>query len=274
MESIMLNRIRRSLRRTGPALLAAVLVASSVAHAEAQLVLYDDFAAGRIDESRWTGRQFVTRIGGTGDLLEIQREVTSAHALVLQTRVVGGSSADGGVFALDNALVFRHGNAISEIVFDVTVRRADVRGCSPGQDAEAGARGVFPLFNDGAGDVVAIVALMTSSASTAAATELEATASLVHRTAEGDVILGAVALGPAAPGQPVRLRMRWDAARDRVRFQKDAEPAMTIDYLNPVTGPAAGSPKYLAVTSSVTDCSAHPTSAAVLAVFDNVRINQ
>lgn len=268
----MLNRIHRVVRQTRHALLAAVLVASAVPMAEAQLVSYDDFTAGRIDETRWTGRQFTTRTGGTGDLLEIQREVTKAQALVLQTRVVGGTSADGGGFSVDNALVFRHSHAISDITFDVTVHRADVRRCWTDQDAAAGARGVFPLFNDGAGDVIAIVGVMASSGPGGAASELEAVASLVHRTAEGDVPLGTLALGPAAADRPVRLRTRWDAARNRVRFQKDADAVMAIEYVNPVIGPAA-LPKYLAATSSVTDCSEHRTSAAVLAMFDNVRIN-
>src|SRR3982751_6238833 len=157
MESLMLNRVVRVVRKIRLAMLAAVLLGSAVPSAQAQLVSYDDFTAGRIDDSRWTGRQFTTRTGGTGDLLEIQREVTKAQALVLQSRVVGGAKVDGGVFSVDNALVFRHSQAISEIAFDVMVQRADVRGCTSGEDATAGARGVFPLFNDGNGDGVGVI---------------------------------------------------------------------------------------------------------------------
>jgi len=268
----MLNRVVRIVRKIRLAMLAAVLLGSAVPSAQAQLVSYDDFTAGRIDEARWTGRQFTTRAGGTGDLLEIQREVTKAQALVLQSRVVGGTKADGGVFSVDNALVFRRSQPINEIVFDVTVQRAEVRACGSGQDAAAGARGVFPLFNDGNGDVVAIIGVMASPESAVAASELEVVASLVQRTAAGDVALGTLALGPAAADRAVRLRTRWDAAKNRVRFQKDADAVMAIDYLNPVIAPA-DAPKYLSTLTSVSDCTAHGTSAAVVALFDNVRIN-
>lgn len=268
------NRIHRLLTSTQRALVAGVLVASTATLAEAQLVVYDDFAAGRIDESRWAGRQLVNKEDGTGSLLEIQREVTSAQALVLQTRVVGGTDAAPGSYSVDNALMFRHAQAFDEIAFDVAVRRVDVRGCAAGANAEASARGVFALFNDGIGDVVATVGVTRSSALNAAAAELDVVASLVHRTDEGDTMLGVLSLGPATLGRQVRLRVRWDPARNRVRFQRDADAVVAIDYTNPVVAPPGSPRKYLAATASVSDCSVTGASAAITAAFDNVRVNQ
>lgn len=254
-------------------LLIGALLALTAPMAEAQLVVYDDFSSGRIDETRWVGRQLVTNDGGTGALLEIQREVTNAQVLMLQARVVSGKGGEPGRYSVDNALMFHDAKALNEIAFDVVIRRVDVSSCTAGADAEAGARGVFPLFNDGLGDVVAIVGVTRSSSSNAPAGELDVTASLVHRTDQGDAPLGFLSLGPATLGRSVRLRTRWDPARNRVRFQRDADPLASIDYLNPVIAGPGRPRKHLAVTASVGDCSAGSASAAVVAALDNVRVN-
>jgi hypothetical protein len=267
------NRIsqpRIDLRRT---LLAGALLALTAPLVHAQVVIYDEFTGSRIDESRWVGREVVTREGGRGSLLEIQREVTSAQALVLQTRVASEKGDETGRYAVDNALMFQHAQALSEIVFDAAVRRIDVEGCAAGAEAEAGVRGVFALFNDGLGDVVAVVRVSRSSASTAPAGELQVDASVVHRTDQGESLLGYVSLGSTTLGRQVRLRTRWDPARNRVRFQRDAESLVAIDYTNPVIAAPGRPRKYLAATAAVSDCSASPTSAAVVAAIDNVRVN-
>jgi hypothetical protein len=270
---IMPNRIQKVLTGGRRALIVGVFLALTAPVAEAQLVVYDDFAAPRIDETRWLGRQLVTRSGGTGSLLEIQREVTNAESLVLQTRVVGGTGSGTGLFTVDNALAFRHPNALSEITFDVTVRGLDVTGCAMESGTEASARGVFPLFNDGIGDIIAIIGVTRSSVSSARAAELDAVASLVHRTPDGDIVLGVVSLGSVTQGQNVKLRTRWDAARNRVRFGRDAEAMTGIEYTNPVVSSPGKARKYLAATSTVSDCAEGGSAAAVVAAFDNVRVN-
>ena len=254
-------------------LVIGTLLALSAPAVEAQLVVYDDFSAGRIDETRWLGRQLVTNDGGTGSLLEIQREVTNAQVLMLQARVVSGKGEVPGRYSVDNALMFQNSNTLNEVVFDVAIRRVEVAGCTAGADAEAGARGVFPLFNDGVGDVIAIIGVTRSSLSNAPAGELDVTATLVHRTDTGDTALGFVSLGSAILGRSVRLRARWDPARNRVRFQRDADPLASIDYVNPVVAGPGRPRKHLAVTASVGDCSSGSASAAAVAALDNVRVN-
>ena len=254
-------------------LVVGALLALTAPVVEAQLVVYDDFSGGRIDETRWVGRQLVTNEGGTGTLLEIQREVTNAQVLMLQARVVSGKGEEPGRYSVDNAMMFRESNALNEIAFDVVVRRVDVSSCTVGADAEAGVRGVFPLFNDGLGDVIALIAVTRSSGSNAPAGELDVTASLVHRTEEADTPLGFLSLGSATLGRSVRLRTRWDPARNRVRFQRDADPLASIDYMNPVIAGPGRPRKHLAVTASVGDCSSGSASAAAVAALDNVRVN-
>ena len=269
----MLNDARGHFTVAGASLLVGVILALMAPVVEAQVVIYDDFNSPRIDENKWVGRQLIARAGGTGDLLEIQREITNAQALVLQARVVGGSISDNGAVSVENALAFRHARGLSEIVFDVAVRKLDVASCQGGSAASGGARGVFGLFDDGLGDVVADIGLSRSSPSGAPTNELEVTASLVHQTAEGETVLGFVSLGTAYLGQQIRLRMRWEPGRNRVRFQRDAEPLVTIDYANPVLGEPGRPKKYLAVGSVVPECAAAPARAAVVAAFDNVRVN-
>jgi hypothetical protein len=268
------NQFHQPLTHVRRLLLVGVLLALSAPVVEAQLLVYDDFTAARIDETRWVGRQLVTNGGGTGSLLEIQREVTNAQVLMLQTRVVSGKGLEPAPYSVDNALVFRDSNALNEIMFDVVVRRVDVSGCTAGPAAEAGARGVFPLFNDGLGDVVAIVGVSRSSASNAPVGELDVAASLVYRTDEGDTLLGYLALGSTTLGRSVRLRTRWDPARNRVRFQRDAEPLVSIDYTNPVIAGPGRPRKHLAAAASVSDCPSGRASAGVVAAIDNVRVNQ
>ena len=252
---------------------AAAMVALTAPLAQAQLVVYDDFSGGRIDETRWAGRQLVSNDRGTGSLLEIQREVTNAQVLMMQARVVSGRGEEPGRYSVDNAVMFNGSNALHEVAFDAVIRRVDVSSCTAGADAEAGARGVFPLFNDGLGDVIAIIAVTRSSRSNAPAGELDVTASLVHRTEEANTPLGFLSLGTATVGRSVRLRTRWDPARNRVRFQRDADPLASIDYINPVIAGPGRPRKHLAVTASVGDCSSGSASASVVAALDNVRVN-
>lgn len=254
-------------------LLVPALLALTAPMVQAQLVVYDDFNGGRIDETRWVGRQLVTNDGGTGSLLEIQREVTNAQVLMLQARVVSGKGEGPGRYSVDNALMFQDSNSLNEIAFDAAIRRVDVFSCAVGADAEAGARGVFPLFNDGLGDVIAIIGMMRSSRSNAPVGELDVFASLVHRTEEADTPLGFASLGTTTVGRSVRLRTRWDPVRNRVRFQRDADPLASIDYVNPVIAGPGRPRKHLAVTASVGDCSSGSASAAAVAAFDNVRVN-
>lgn len=257
------------LRLARPALIVLVASLVSGGTAEAQLVPYDSFAGPKLDADKWRGRQFVTREDGTGALLEIQREVTPVETLILQARAVGGDASDTGLFTAENALQFRHSSKLSDIAVAVVVRSAQVTGCAIGADAAVGARGVYPLFNDGTGDVVAIAEVKRTSS-----TALEVLASLVHRSAEGDTVLASVSLGEAALNVRVRMRVKWDAANSAVRFQRDAAAAAVLPYANTVVS-AAAARKYLGAWTSVPDCTDGTTpTAAIAALFNNVRVNQ
>ena len=245
-------------------------MASTAPVAQAQLVMYDDFSGGRLDPDRWNGKHNITNVG-SGDLLEVQREINAAQqALVLQARVVGSTGWDGGFFSAENALALRRASTVSDIAFDVTVRRIDFGGCQAGPDAEASARGVFALFNDGVGDVVAIVGVGRSSSDSAQS--LSVSASLVYVADDGTKELGSISLGAAAPGQTVRLRARWEQGKNRVRFGRDDAALAPIDYTNPVVAKAGKPGKYFAALATVPQCTVGAGNALVLASFDNVRV--
>jgi len=265
----MLNHYLTGITHGRRALLVGALLALTASAAQAQQVIYDDFSAARIDASKWVGRQFQTRAGGNGDLLEVQREVTSAQALVLQARAVGAKGTDGGLYTAENALLLRRAGVVNDIAFDVVVKKAEATGCATATASQAAARGVFTLFNDGEGDVMAIV--QVGNAGTPGG--LDVSASLVRRVADADSVLASLALGSANLGDQIKLRVRWDAANNQVKFLRDGLVGGMAQYTNPVVS-SAGRPKYLSVLTSVADCGVTGSSAAIVAQFDNVRINQ
>jgi hypothetical protein len=253
------------------ALAASIALVASAA--EAQLIIYDDFSTPRLSADRWEGRQIVTSDGGTGSALEIQRGIQNSR-LVLDMRATGGISGGGGTITSENALLFANPNRLTEIAFKVALGQTEVTGCAAGGEAVSGARGVYALFNDGTGDVIATIEAGRSSAG--ATDLLEVVGSLVHRDDTGTSSIGTVSLGSWPAAQAVRLRVKWDPAHSAVLFQKDGEAAVSIAYTTAVVGPAFRSRKYLASFVTVTDCAAGPASnARALALINNVivRVN-
>lgn len=237
--------------------------------AQAQLVVYDSFAGPKLDADKWIGRDFATRQGGTGSLLEIQREITPIETLVLQARSVGGDASDTGLFSAENALVFRHSHRLADISFVLSVRSAQATSCSASGNAAVAARGVYPFFNDGSGDVIAIIEAVRSTASSAS---LEVVGSLIHRGEAGDELLGSVSLGFAELNTKMKLRVKWDAAGSRVRFSRD-DVGGALAYTNVPVADAQGR-KYLGANTIVPDCTGGAvSSAAITALFNNVRVN-
>lgn len=57
----MLNRYSKVIAHGRRALFAAALLALTAPVAQAQLVVYDDFTAPRIDASKWVGKQLQTK---------------------------------------------------------------------------------------------------------------------------------------------------------------------------------------------------------------------
>ena len=259
--------------RNGLLTLAAVALMAPAA--SAQLVLYDDFAGPQIDAAKWAGRHYVTRDGGTGTALETRREITPGQVLLLQSRAVGGDSSNSGTFTIQNALALRRPNTITEIAFTTWIRSLEVSGCAGGADSSAGVRGVFPLFSDGTGDVIAVAEVRRSSSSIAADDEADVVASLVHRAAGVDTVLASVYLGSAELDERVRLRVRWEEKLSRVKFQRGADPVVIVGYAQPFVATPSAPAKYLATLANVADCTTGPApTAAVVALFNNVRVNQ
>jgi len=248
--------------------IVAIFFASFAAPARAQQILYDDFTAPLLDGGKWTGRQFNSG-GGKGSSLEIERSVANGR-LLMRARVVGREAGEGDRSS-ETALLFRRAGALDEISFSVAVRDLQVAGCASGSAAFAGARGAYAFFNDGEGDVTAIIEVRASS-SWAASNMLEVVGTLVRRGADGDTVLGSIPLGSALVGQRVKLRVKWARALSEVKFQKDSDPVASIPYTNAVVGAADPDRKYLGVFGAAAACG--ESSAAAVALFNNVRVNQ
>jgi hypothetical protein len=249
------------------------LIVAAALTAEAQLVTYDNFTSTLLDHSKWRGSQFDVSVGGTGVALETQRAVNEGR-LLMHIRAVGGTASDSGQNYHENALQFRNPDTLTEIEFQVRVQQFQVSGCSGGAPSWAVARGFFSLFNDGAGDVIAVVEVRRASTSSAPTNELEVVGYLVHRRVSGDSLIGLVALGSASVNQTVALRTKWDSTNKLVEFQRSDAATLTVPYsLNVMSLPSVRT-KFLSALALVSDClTGQPPDVRMRAAFDNIRVN-
>ena len=250
--------------------LITILLILTVSRSHAQLMLYDDFSANVLDETKWTGRH--SSDGGSGTTLESRREI-DAGRLALETRAVGGNTGSTELHFSGNGLLFRNPNTLMEISFEVLVRELEVTTCPVGPPSWATARGLYSLFNDETGDVSVSVEVRRSSNVTQPTNTLEVVAILFHRSPSADTTLAFDILGAAKINQKIALRMKWDPANSRVEIQKDKQAVSLLPYANTVIAPSTGE-KSLGVLGIVSDCFGSPLpKASLLAFFDNVRVN-
>jgi hypothetical protein len=264
-------------RRAGLAVVLGVLLSAALTPAAAQMVLYEDWAAERIDPARWR----VLSLGASASVYEIVRLITNGqlhHAL----RVYGGTRDDLGAQAGTNAVGFTQGG-FTAVQWDTAVHGYLLQGC-PTPGAQPSALQVdlrMQLFNDGSrqgpgdatGTVETRVRLVRTSDSVDPPEVVQAIG-LVTRCNVPDCstrdVLGEVGLGPVLVGQPNTFRMFWDTFRSRVEFQKNAEPPVHIGYSVPVVTPLGGGRVWQAIAIGA-NCTASPRPfAEVSTTLDNV----
>jgi hypothetical protein len=272
--------MRRALvtrRRIGLAVVCGVLLGGALPPAAAQqMVLYEDWAAERIDPARWR----VFSLGAGASVYEVARQIVNGqlhHAL----RTYGGTQDDLGANAGTNAVGFVQGG-FTAVQWDTTVHGYLLQGC-PTPGAQPSALQVdlrMLLFNDGSrqgpadatGTVDARVRLVRRSDS-GDPPELVPAVGLMTRCNVPDCstrdVLGEVGLGPVLVGQPNTFQMFWDTFRSRVEFQKNAEPPVPIGYSVPVVAPLPT--RTWQVVAIGANCTASPRPfAEVSASLDNI----
>jgi hypothetical protein len=274
--------MRRALamrRRAGLAVVLGVLLGGALTPAAAQMVLYEDWAAERIDPARWR----VFSLGASTAVYEVERQVAGGqlhHAL----RAYGGTQDDLGAQAGTNAVSFAQGG-FTAVQWDTTVHGYLLQGC-PTPGAQPSALQVdlrMQLFNDGSrltpddatGTVDTRVRLVRRSDSVDPPEVVQAVG-LVTRCNVPDCstrdVLGEAGLGPVLVGQPTTFQMFWDTFRSRVEFQRNAEPPVPIGYSVPVVTPLGGGRVWQAVAIAA-NCTASPRPfAEVSATLDNIFI--
>src|SRR5918999_6414693 len=215
-------------RRAGLAVVLGGLLRGALTPAAAQMVLYEDWAAERIDPARWR----VFSLSASSSVYEVVRLITNGqlhHAL----RVYGGTQDDLGAQAGTNAVGFAQGG-FTAVQWDTTVHGYLLQGC-PTPGAQPSALQVdlrMQLFNDGSrqgpgdatGTVETRVRLVRTSDSVDPPEVVQARG-LVTRCNAPDCstrdVLGEVDLGAVLVGQPNTFRMFWDSFHSRIEFQKN-----------------------------------------------------
>jgi hypothetical protein len=264
-------------RRIGLAVLLGGLLGGALTPAAAQMALYEDWAAERIDPARWR----VFPLGASTSVYEVVRQIADGQLYHL-LRVYGGTRDDLGVQAGINAVGFAQGG-FTAVQWDTAVHGYLLQGC-PTPGAQPSALQVdlrMQLFNDGSrqgpgdatGNVDTRVRLVRRSDSVDPP-ELVQAIGLMTRCNVPDCsthdVLGEVGLGPVLVGQPHTFQMFWDRFRSLVEFQKNAEPPVPIGYSVPVIATLEGG-RFWQVVAIGANCTASPRPfAEVSATLDNI----
>jgi hypothetical protein len=273
-----MGRERARRRRTGLAVVLGVLLSGALTPAAAQMVLYEDWAAERIDPARWR----VFSLGDSSSVYEVERLITNGqlHHLL---RVYGGTQDDLGTHTGTNAVGVTQGG-FTAVQWDTAVHGYLLQGC-PTPGAQPSALQVdlrMQLFNDGSrqgpddatGHVDARVRLVRRSDSVDPP-EVVPAIGLVTRCNVPDCstrdVLGEVGLGPVLVGQPNTFRIFWDTFHSRIEFQKNADPLVLVPYSVPVV--TTLSARTWQVVGIGANCTASPRPVVeVSATLDNILV--
>jgi hypothetical protein len=261
-------------RRAGLAVVLGVLLSGALTPAAAQVALYEDWAAERIDPARWRPSSL------SSAAYEVVRLISGGQ-LLQGLRVYGAPRNDLGTQSASNVLGFALGD-FTAVQWDMAVQSYLLQGCSTGFPPSALQIGMqMLLFNDGSspgagdatGNVDARLLLARASDSSAAPQVLEARA-LVTRCNVPDcstrAMLGPVTMGEVLLGQLNTFRIIWDAPGNQVVFQRNADPQVVLPYVVPVVTPLRGG-RMWTVTGIGANCTASPRPfAEVFATLDNI----
>jgi hypothetical protein len=261
------------------------VLTAMAASGHAQLVLYDNFQAPRIDPDKWRGQE--TFAAGDNPNAEALRRIQNAQ-LRLSLTTYGETFADTGLQTGRFGLKVTHPAVVTALQAQVTVQSAVVQTCAENPAApRARAQMTGFFFNDGTslrlGDATGdISAGIQKVRDRALGNRIEA---FVSRCADFDCfsnpnVAGVTFTTTWRVGTPTTLEIIWQPAQDRFRFRvltnTGAQEVQTLSYAGLVRDnevPQALDFKRIVVTNSAENCSAGPTRAAMTILVDNVRVN-
>ncbi|WP_028312782.1 hypothetical protein [Derxia gummosa] len=253
--------------------LAGALVAPA-AQAFESFALYDDFNDSALDATRWPGG-FGERIRGI-----------SSGRLRLFMREHGDTGSNVGYAGYTFAQRLPDPAAVNELKATITVKTVESVGCAGNASAtSARARIYGDFFNTGArtagsqlNDVSAQVRVKRDSDTSDAAGVLRVEGILLicgDASCNTSTTIGKVALGTAALGEAVKVRLQWDKTRNRFLFGRDGTGA-TSGYVSYTVSDATAPGVPLADVSTrlqVANCPSGDAVAAIDAYFDNLYVN-
>jgi hypothetical protein len=86
--------------------------------------------------------------------------------------------------------------------------------------------------------------------------------------------LGGGSLGYVLPGEPARLRVRWDHPNHRFVFEMNRRPTLVFPYTVSDTTPTQSSAKWIGLTRVLPACTSAPRPTTMMEVyFSNVYVN-
>ena len=257
------------------AMLAAIGVCASAAHALEPLKIYDKFAEKPLDPARWLEFERVREVRGAGVLRLMQRS--------------------WGIGVADSGLTFQNWNSTLTNPATVTALRARINVTAlethvcPSNPAvsQARARIAGTFFNTGTpipgsqvGDALAQIRVtrFSNSADPEGVLRVQgflAICSSPDCSAAG-VVGNIVDLGTVAVGTPTVVQMNWDRGGKTFTFLRDngayaGAVAYTFDDSSPPSSPF----KHLGTRVDLPNCQSAPVVDALVDVkFDNVQVNQ
>lgn len=260
------------------AVVIGTIFTTTIETASAQSTLYDDFSGKELNADQWISQQ-----SGSGGLELIRQPLLGK--LVMLHRVTGDTSTSIGQRQSRNELRFRNGSGINTVKFEIKVKDFAVLGCeAPGSTISRSLAGFFSaLFNDGSsmnsgdltGDVGAFIFLYRTSDSADPADLLRVEAGMIRcasincSTVED---IGLLDLGSVAKNETVSLWLSWEAAENRVRFQKNNEPIQAVNYSQ--ADVISRGFRVLEVRGEAANCNIGMRPfAKITAVFDNIFVN-
>lgn len=240
----------------------------------AQATPYDSFRR-ELSPVRWS-----TQTQGTGGL-ELVREIRNGR-LLMSHRVVG--ALDTGQSTSINRLNFVLGRNLTALRFNLTVRDVSAVGCSePEGDISRTFTGfIGNLFNDGrstsSGDatgnfgVFLFVERRSDSEEPPEILHVKAgTFFCQSRTCAEDMEEVEEDLGTVTIGEEILLRMVWDQTNSQIRFRKNQDPTVRVNYTAPIVRRLNS--RSLQVRGDAANCIDGPRPVASMSAFiDNVLI--
>ena len=264
--------------------LAMVLLLLALpATAAAQLVLYDDFSAKRIDPVKWIGVPTSVSADGEADRREVSVGLLgqgASRGLHISQTMYSTTGTNTGAGSSGFGLGFANAIKLTAVSFSLVVNEAQSLSC--GVNAAfviAGFSADFfnpnPSPNGATGDItVSIVALRLSTDTGNNVEVIGGIAQCLDPKCNNQTSLTFVDLGPVALGSANTLAVTWDKPNHQFLFQLNADAPVASGYTVSDAYPPGLDLKSLFVAGSVPHCTTTPRPyAAMDTLFDNVNVN-